>query len=148
MRWEKHDVRMYVNTNIVGYHLHWLSFDSWRSKCITGTPYWLRRHMGMTPEELPASGRQAVRDRLDEYEFDVHDVEREIRRVEESFNGPQSFSRETVMGVRVRTLAELNSCLRRLLKDYRTQLQYAEIWKRIENAAEAPGQPAFGRKAV
>ncbi|MHC4593223.1 MAG: glycosyltransferase, partial [Planctomycetota bacterium] len=28
MRWEKHDVRMYVNTNIVGYHLHWLSFDS------------------------------------------------------------------------------------------------------------------------
>ncbi|MHC5033491.1 MAG: glycosyltransferase [Planctomycetota bacterium] len=148
MRWEKRDVRMYVNTNIVGYHLHWLSFDSWRGKCITGTPHWFRRHMGMTPEELPASGRQAVRDTLDECEFNMHDVEREIRRVEESFNGPESFSGESIMGVRVRTLAELNSCLRRLLKDYRTQLQYAEIWKRIESAAEAPAQPAFGREAV
>jgi hypothetical protein len=59
-------------------------------------------------------------------------MENDLRRIERSFSGPESFAGETVLGVRVRTLAEFNGRLRRVLTDYRTHLQYVELWKRIE----------------
>ena len=139
-RWQEQGVRTYVNTMIVGYHLHWLSFASWRQKCITGAPYWFRRNMGMPLEELSAAGRRAVREKLDESLLDVAAVEAEIRRIEAAFTGPETFGGETIMGTPGRTLTEFNGRMRMLLAEYRTHLQYTELWKRIEvlGGAEAP----------
>jgi hypothetical protein len=97
-RWETgHGGRIYVDTNIVGYHLHWLSFDWWKSRCIEAAPSWFRRHMGMLPEELPPEGRHAVRDKLDTDGVDMGAMENDIKRIEQSFSGPASFAGETVL---------------------------------------------------
>jgi len=148
MRWERQGARIYADTSIEGYHLHWLSFDFWKSKCIEATPHWFRRHMGMAPEELPLKGREAVRAKLDAVRFDPAEVEREIRRVEASFAGPEQFRGEMVMGVYAAELEGFTACLRRLLADYRNYLKHSEVWKRIEHAVAAPETAAQGREAV
>ncbi len=139
-RWQERGVRTYVNTMIVGYHLHWLSFASWRQKCITGAPYWFRRNMGMPLEELSGVGRRAVRDKLAGSLLDVGAVEAEIRRIEAAFSGPEVFGGETVMGGHARTLTAFSGRMRMLLTEYRPHLQYTELWKRIEvlGGADAP----------
>ncbi len=130
---QEHGCRVYVETGIVSYHLHRLTFASWKAKCIAGAPYWFRRNMGMPIEELPPAGRLAVRRELDERQIDPAAVEAELKRIEESFDGPDRFRGETVKGQPARTPEELTYLLRPILRDYRKWLQYNEIWKRIEH---------------
>jgi hypothetical protein len=134
-RWEeKHGARIYVNTNIIGYHLHELSFDFWKSKCIEAVPYWFRRTMGMSPEEMPPDARQALREDLDASDLDAAGLESEMRRIEAAFTGPESFVGETVMGERVYTLSDFTWRIRALLKQYRTLLQQMELWRIVEHS--------------
>jgi len=132
-RWEeKHGVHIYVNTNIVGYHLHKLSFDFWKSKCIEAVPYWFRRSTGMSPEEMPADARRALREKLDASDLDAASLESEMRRLEAAFSSPESFAGETVMGERVYTLNDFTWRIRALLKQYRIFLQHMELWRIVQ----------------
>jgi glycosyltransferase involved in cell wall biosynthesis len=132
-RWEQeHGARIYVNTNIVSYHLHRITFDSWKAKCIEGAPYWFKRNMGMAIEDLPRDGRRAVREELDSMETGPEAVEAELRRLETNFTGPGSFDGDVVMGRPAFTLDQLVYRLRPLLRDYRKCIQYKEIWRRIQ----------------
>ncbi|MHC4789396.1 MAG: glycosyltransferase family A protein [Planctomycetota bacterium] len=141
-RWEEQGVRIYVDTRLVGYHLHWISFDSWKGKCIEGAPHWFRRHMGMAIEELPPEGREAARKELESLEAESADIEAELRRLEEAFPGPDAFGGVLVMGRPVFTLAEFNYRLRPLIRDYRKWLQYREMCRRLpsEDGGRRPGQ--------
>jgi hypothetical protein len=130
---QEHGCRIYVDTGIVSYHLHRLTFASWKAKCIEGAPYWFRRNMGMPIGELPPAGRLAVRRELDEMRIDPAADEAELQRIEENFDGPDRFAGETVRGQPARTPEELTYLLRPILRDYRKWLQYNEIWKRIEH---------------
>jgi hypothetical protein len=132
-RWEeKHGVHIYVNTNIIGYHLHELSFDFWKSKYIEAVPYWFRRSTGMSPEEMPADARRALREKLDASDLDAARLESEMRRLEAAFSGPESFAGETVMGERVYTLNDFTWRIRALLKQYRIFLQQMELWRIVQ----------------
>jgi len=136
-RWERdHGVRVYVNPNIISYHLHWLSFDQWRRKCVSSTPIWFRRNMGMSIEDMPEDGRQAARAALESMAIDATAVEREFCRLESVFRGPDRFVSETVLGQPAFGPEELVFRLRPLLKDYRTFLQYTEICRRLDEAEQ------------
>ncbi len=141
-RWEENfGMQLYVNTHIVSYHLHELSFDSWKNKLVEAIPYWFRRGTGKTPEHLSAQEQQAVKERLDARVLDVVEFEEDIRRLEAAFSGPESFRPQVVMGRSAPTLRDFVWHLRAQLKRYRLELQHAEIWKRIERGKSVAQQP-------
>ncbi len=141
-RWEHgHGVQVYVNTGIVSYHFHRLSFDQWRSKCIMAAPIWFRRNTGIHVCDLPEEGKRAVWDELANLTVDAAAVEQEMRRIEARFDGPDAFTSETVMGSPAFTLEEFVFRLRAVLKDYRKYLQYNEICGLLDQP-EAGGPPS------
>ena len=134
-RWtNEHGVRVQVNTDIVSYHHHWLSFDQWQRKCIVAVPHWFKRNMGLAIEDLPAEGRAVAQEELAGMQFDPKSLEDEIRRLEAAFTGPEEFRGDVVMGQPVFNARQLAYRMHGLLTDYRKYLKYKEICCRLGDA--------------
>lgn len=136
--WQQHGVRFHVNTGILSYRLHHLSFDSWRSNYAARARYLLRQVTGKWPEQLSAERQGRV---LECYEsaldFDLSVFEREMRRLEEDFTGPKAFTGGTFMGMRLDSVQDLVDYLSPLLMRYKECVQYGEVW----HQAKEPGHP-------
>ena len=144
-RWESaHGVRVYVHTGIVSYHLHRLSFASWKENCVKRAPYVCRMQTGLFPEELRPEQRLAVKSRLDGMELDIAALDRDVQRLEEEFKGPERFEGCALLGRRIATLEELSLRLQPPLAAYHTRLEFGEIWRRAQGAASPQG-PASAR---
>lgn len=143
-QWEReHGAQIYVNAGIIGYHLHPLSFDFWRNKCIISTPFWLRRTHGVSVDQLSAEDGRAVSEQMDALGLDVPQFEREIRRIEQSFSGPANFQGETVMGRPAPTLEHFVGELGPLLVRYLSHLHFSELLRLIRQRTAGDEQAAM-----
>jgi len=145
---DKHGVRVYVDTGIVSYHLHDLSFDSWKANCLKRAVYNMTIRTGKQPDQLSDQERGWVLEQLEwAWVLAPDQVERELRRLEEEFPGPGAFCGATFMGARLRTLEEMVEYLRPVLMRYKAYLQYGEIWRQsVGDGAAALATPS--RRAV
>lgn len=128
LRWEReHGLSFYLRTDIVSYHLHWLSFDSWRENCIRRVPTALRLATGLSPDELPPEVHARVVDNLELFRMDMAAFEAEMRRIERDFTGPDDFGPDTFMGETVRDIEEFDERLRPVIANYKQRLHLTEL---------------------
>ena len=133
--WETlHGVRTYVHTAIASFHLHRLSFDSWKRNALKRAPYACKMQAGMFPDELKLEQRLAVKTRLDGAEINFEALDRDIAQLEQEFTGQGHFQGATLLGRRIADLEELALRLRPLLGAYQTYLEFGEIWRLAQAA--------------
>lgn len=131
------DLRLVVNTDIVTWHLHRLTFDSWRAKLITAVPHWLRRGTGKAVEDLTEEDLARTESKRRQYleRNDPAIVEREMRRLEAAFAGPDAYRPLTVLGGVCPDIGTFVWRLRAALKEYRLYVQHEELLRLAGAAA-------------
>jgi len=149
-RWERDfDLTLVVNTDIVTWHLHRLTFDSWRAKLLEATPHWLRRTTGKAPGDLSPEERDEARARRDRVLRRLNPAvfEREMRRLEAAFRGPEAYRPLGVLGAPCPDLGVFVWRMRALLNEYRKVVQYGEVLRlaEAENPSATPQPAGAGR---
>jgi glycosyltransferase involved in cell wall biosynthesis len=144
-RWAKRGVQFYINTGILSYHLHWLSFDSYRANCIKRAAFTCLLGTGVLPEDLPSNLQDSVAQRVSECSLAVEEFEEEMRALESSFPGVREFNEASVLGMKVVSLQGLTYHIRPHLRRYKVALESREMLRRIMTARGAERQQAQGR---
>ncbi|MCK4284518.1 MAG: glycosyltransferase family 2 protein [Candidatus Brocadiae bacterium] len=138
VRWQDAGCVNIVNTNIISYHLHTLSFDSYKRNRKERVPFRFRRSTGRWPREATDEDVRQARlslNRLRLLELDLERADADTRRLEEAFEGPNKFTSETVMGIPVRRLDEFGALLGDLVIFQGAMLHCAELLELMRGRA-------------
>ncbi len=152
-RWAEAGSVNRVVTGIAGYHLHRLTFESYRRNILKRIPFRLRARTGRWPEELDEEARDHIRQSMEQMRLDELNIprfEEEMRRLEEEFRGSDSLAGITFMGNRLATVEEAVRCFTDLLERYSARLLFEGILSAAEEEGprNAPGPGARETEAA
>ncbi len=137
-RWQDAGCVNIVDTNIISYHLHTLSFESYKRNRMERVPFRFRMSTGRWPWEATDEDVREARLDLNRFRLLGLDLERadaDVRRLEAAFEGPSKFTSETVMGIPVQRLDDFVALLSDLVVFHGAMLHYVELLELMRGRA-------------